>query len=116
MTYTRSHVVLFLGPLLLIVVLMYGMMAWTVAVAMDDWVGMAPVWKFVGWNNFHALLTGTLRQRFLTSLRNNLTWLGVFILPTASLDCSSPTAWTWSAEPSGCCGLYFSIRWPSRSW
>jgi ABC-type sugar transport system permease subunit len=85
MTYTRTHVILFLGPLLLIVVLMYGMMAWTTAVAMDDWVGMAPVWKFAGWNNFHALLTGTLRQRFLTSLRNNLTWLGVFILPTASL-------------------------------
>jgi len=42
MAYTRAHALLFLAPLLLIVLLMYGMMAWTVAVSMDDWVGMAP--------------------------------------------------------------------------
>lgn len=85
MTYTRAHVLLFLGPLLLIVLLMYGMMAWTVAISMDDWVGMAPVWKFHGLQNFQTLLSGALRERFWTSLRNNLTWMVVFIFPTAFL-------------------------------
>ncbi len=85
MTYTRTHLVLFLGPLLLIVLLMYGMMAWTAAIAMDDWVGMAPVWKFAGLQNFRTLLSGGLRERLVTSLRNNLVWLVVFILPTAAL-------------------------------
>ncbi len=85
MSYTRAHVALFLGPLLLIVLLMYGMMAWTAVISLDDWVGMAPVWKFAGLQNFQTLLTGGLRERFVTSLRNNLTWLVVFIVPTASL-------------------------------
>ena len=85
MAYTRAHALLFLAPLLLIVLLMYGMMAWTVAVSMDDWVGMAPVWKFHGLGNFRTLLGGALRERLFTSLRNNLIWLVVFIAPTASL-------------------------------
>src|SRR2546428_1388717 len=85
MAYTRAHALLFLAPLLLIVLVMYGMMAWTVAVSMDDWVGMAPVWKFHGLGNFRTLLGGALRERLFTSLRNNLIWLVVFIAPTASL-------------------------------
>jgi len=85
MSYTRAHAVLFLGPLLLIVLLMYGMMAWTAIISLDDWVGMAPVWKFAGLKNFQTLVSGGLRERFLTNLRNNLTWLVVFIVPTASL-------------------------------
>jgi ABC-type sugar transport system permease subunit len=85
MPYTRAHVFLFLGPLLLIMLLMYAMMAWTVAISMDDWVGMAPVWKFNGAQNFRTLLTGALQERTWTNLRNNFTWLVVFIVPTAVL-------------------------------
>ncbi len=83
MTYSRAHIVLFLTPLLIIVVVMYAMMAWTVAVSMDDWVGMAPVWKFNGLENYATLLQGALRERFLTNLGNNLIWLVAFIVPTA---------------------------------
>src|SRR5207247_333788 len=68
MAYTRAHALLFLAPLLLIVLVMYGMMAWTVAVSLDDWVGMAPVWKFHGLENFRTLLGGALRERLFTSL------------------------------------------------
>ena len=85
MAYTRSHAFLFLAPLLLIVLVMYGLMAWTVAISLDDWVGMAPVWKFHGLQNFRTLLSGALRVRLFTSLRNNLVWLVVFLAPTASL-------------------------------
>jgi ABC-type sugar transport system permease subunit len=82
MTYSRSHVVLFLTPLIIIVLLMYGMMAWTVAVSMDNWVGMAPVWQFNGLQNY-ATLFGM--ERFWINLQNNLIWLLVFIVPTAAL-------------------------------
>src|SRR5256884_595262 len=85
MAYTRAHALLFLAPLLLIVLVMYGMMAWTVAVSLDDWVGMAPVWKYHGLENFRTLLGGALRERLFTSLRNNLIWLVVFIAPTTAL-------------------------------
>lgn len=85
MPYTRAHVLLFLGPLLLIVFLMYAMMAWTVVVSTDDWVGMAPVWKFNGVQNYRTLVGGALRERFWTNVKNNLTWLVAFIVPTAVL-------------------------------
>jgi ABC-type sugar transport system permease subunit len=84
-TYNRAHVFLFLAPLLVIVVLMYAMMAWTVAVSVNDWVGMAPVWRFNGLQNYLTLLNGALKERFWTNLQNNLTWLVVFIAPTAAL-------------------------------
>lgn len=85
MTYARAHVLLFLGPLLVIVLLMYAMLGWTVVISMDDWVGMAPVWKFNGLENFRTLLGGALWDRFWSNLRNNLVWLAVFIIPTAGL-------------------------------
>jgi ABC-type sugar transport system permease subunit len=82
MTYSRIHVVLFLTPLVVIVLLMYGMMAWTVAVSMDNWVGMAPVWQFNGLQNYDTLFG---MERFWINLQNNLIWLLVFIVPTAAL-------------------------------
>jgi ABC-type sugar transport system permease subunit len=85
MAYSRAHVLLFLGPLLLIMLLMYGMMAWTVIVSMNDWVGMAPVWKFNGVQNYLTLVSGALRERFWSNLNNNVIWLVAFILPTTLL-------------------------------
>jgi len=82
MTYTRTHIVLFLLPLVIIVALMYGMMAWTLVVSLDNWVGMAPVWEFNGIQNY-ATLFGM--ERFWINLKNNLIWLVVFIPPTAAL-------------------------------
>jgi len=82
MTYTRRDLFLFLTPLLAIVALMYGMMAWTVYVSMNDWVGMAPHWNFSGLKNYVTLFH---MERFWVNLKNNLIWLGVFITPTALL-------------------------------
>lgn len=82
MTYTRAHIFLFLIPLVIIVLLMYGMMAWTVVVSLNNWVGMAPVWKFNGVQNYVTLFG---MERFWINLKNNLIWLIVFIPPTAAL-------------------------------
>jgi ABC-type sugar transport system permease subunit len=85
MAYSRAHVLLFLGPLLLVMLLTYGMVAWTLIVSMDDWVGMAPVWRFNGVQNYLTLVSGALRERFWSNLENNVIWLVAFILPTTLL-------------------------------
>lgn len=82
MRYTWVHVALFLGPILIIVLLLCGMIAWTVAVSMDKWVGMAPVWNFYGLENYATLFK---MQRFWDALKNNLIWMVVFIIPSALL-------------------------------
>jgi ABC-type sugar transport system permease subunit len=61
---------------------MYGMMAWTVVVSLDNWVGMAPVWQFNGVQNYVTLFG---MERFWINLKSNLIWLIVFIPPTAAL-------------------------------
>ncbi|MDH7487141.1 MAG: sugar ABC transporter permease [Anaerolineae bacterium] len=82
MSYNRLHILLFLAPIFIIVLLLYGMIAWTMAVSMDNWVGMAPVWKFNGLQNYVTLFR---MERFWGSLRNNLTWMVAFIIPSAML-------------------------------
>lgn len=82
MRYNWVHVVLFLAPILVITLLLCGMIAWTVAVSMDKWVGMAPVWKFNGLQNYVTLFK---MDRFWGALRNNLIWMVAFIIPTATL-------------------------------
>lgn len=82
MRYNWVHTVLFLAPILVIVLLLCGMIAWTVAVSMDKWVGMAPVWKFNGLQNYATLFS---MERFWDALQNNLTWMVAFIIPSAAL-------------------------------
>jgi ABC-type sugar transport system permease subunit len=82
MRYTRLHVALFLGPILIIVLLLCGMIAWTVGVSMDKWVGMAPVWNFYGLENYATLFK---MERFWDALKNNLIWMVAFIIPSALL-------------------------------
>lgn len=87
MRYTIKHAVLFLAPLLIIVGLMYFMVSWTIYVSMNDWVGMAPMWKFIGLKNYGTLLgiggSNPLSTRFWVNFRNNLIWLFTFIIPAA---------------------------------
>jgi ABC-type sugar transport system permease subunit len=58
------------------------MIAWTVAVSMDKWVGMAPVWNFYGLQNYATLFK---MERFWDALQNNLIWMVTFIIPSAFL-------------------------------
>lgn len=82
MRYNRWHVVLFLAPIFIIVLLLVGMIAWTVAVSLDKWVGMAPVWQFNGLQNYVTLFS---MERFWSALLNNLIWMIAFIVPSALL-------------------------------
>lgn len=82
MRYNRLHTVIFLAPILIIVLLLTGMIVWTVAVSLDKWVGMAPVWQFNGLQNYMTLFS---MDRFWNALQNNLLWMVAFIIPSALL-------------------------------
>lgn len=82
MRYSQAHIIIFLAPLVLIVVLMYAMVSWTVYASLNDWVGLASSWHFNGLDNYLALFR---MERFWISLKNNLLWLMTFIPPTAFL-------------------------------
>lgn len=77
-----SVILLFLIPGFTIVGILYYMLFWTALVSTMNWVGMAPVWKFIGLKNYEILFH---MPRFWTNVKNNLIWLLVFVLPTGTL-------------------------------
>lgn len=80
--YRRRDIFIFLTPIIAVITVMYVMVSWSVYVSMNDWVGMAPSWKFCGLKNYATLLTF---NRFWVNLRNNIIWLTTFVLPAAVL-------------------------------
>ena len=70
---------IFLLPLLVVLVLLYGMLIWTFYVSFSDWYGTAPNYKFVGlkWYKLMASM-----DRFWVDVKNNLKWLFLGVVPT----------------------------------
>ena len=79
MRYYKSHGIIFLIPILIIIVLFYGMIVWDVFAAFTHWQGLLPTWQFNGFKNFSRLFQ---MNRFWINLRNNILWLAIFIVPT----------------------------------
>ena len=79
MRYYKSHGIIFLIPILIIIVLFYGMIVWDVFAAFTHWQGFLPTWQFNGFKNFSSLFQ---MKRFWINLRNNILWLAIFIVPT----------------------------------
>lgn len=79
MRYYKSHGIVFLIPILVIVILFYGMIIWDVFAAFTRWQGLLPTWQFRGFYNFIRLFQ---MDRFWVNLRNNILWLAIFIVPT----------------------------------
>jgi len=79
MRYYKSHGIIFLIPILIIIVLFYGMIVWDIFAAFTHWQGLLPTWQFNGFKNFSRLFQ---MNRFWINLRNNILWLAIFIVPT----------------------------------
>jgi len=79
MRYYKSHGIIFLIPILIIIVLFYGMIVWDIFAAFTHWQGLLPTWQFNGFKNFSRLFQ---MKRFWINLRNNILWLAIFIVPT----------------------------------
>ncbi len=69
----------FLFPILIFIVILYGMLGWTFYVSFSDWQGTAPNYKFVGlkWYNFMFSM-----DRFWVDIKNNLKWIFLGVFPT----------------------------------
>jgi len=70
---------IFLVPLLITVVLLYGMLFWTFYVSVSNWYGTAPNYQFAGLKWYKLMFS---MDRFWTDFKNNLKWLLVGVLPT----------------------------------
>ena len=74
--------IVFLGPLLFFVILLYGTLLWTIYVSFADWKIVLPNYTFTGlkWYNFLVH-----QPRFSVDIKNNLIWLVVGVVPTVAL-------------------------------
>lgn len=72
----------FAGPLLLFVVILYVLLAWTVYTSVSDWEGTAPNYTFAGLKWYRFMVA---QDRFWIDLGNNLRWLVLGVLPTVAL-------------------------------
>ncbi len=70
---------IFLLPLLLLVILLYGMLGWTFYVSFADWAGVAPNYTFAGLKWYQMMVK---LDRFWVDVENNLKWLILGVMPT----------------------------------
>jgi len=80
MTFTEN--VVFLGPLLFFLILLYGTLIWTIYVSFTDWTTMAPNYEFAGLKWYQFLFK---QPRFHVDVVNNLKWLILGVIPTAGI-------------------------------
>jgi ABC-type sugar transport system permease subunit len=71
--------VVFLGPLLLFLLLLYGALAWTIYVSFTDWATVAPNYTLTGLKWYRFLVR---QPRFDVDIINNLKWLIGGLVPT----------------------------------
>ena len=71
--------IIFLGPLLIFLGLLYGTLLWTIYVSMTDWRTIAPNYQFSGLQWYRFLVA---QPRFQVDVVNNLKWLLLGVIPT----------------------------------
>ena len=73
---------IFLGPILVFVLILYGSLIWTIYVSFSNWKTIAPDYSFAGlkWYNFL-----TSQPQFWVDIQNNLKWLILGVVPTLVL-------------------------------
>ncbi|RPI87725.1 MAG: sugar ABC transporter permease [Chloroflexi bacterium] len=74
--------VVFLLPLLVFVILLYGTLAWTIYVSFTDWRTVAPNYDFTGLKWYEHLIR---QPRFEVDIINNLKWLILGVVPTVAI-------------------------------
>jgi glucose/mannose transport system permease protein len=73
------EILLFVVPLLVFVILLYGTLLWTVYVSFANWETIAPNYDFSGLKWYQFLVN---QPRFEVDIRNNLLWLLLGVVPT----------------------------------
>lgn len=76
---TLAEFVVFLLPILVVVIVLYGTLLWTFYVSLADWKTVAPNYQFAGLKWYKFLLA---QPRFWVDVQNNLKWLILGVVPT----------------------------------
>ena len=79
---TFAENLIFLGPLLFFLALLYGTLVWTIYVSFTDWSTMAPNYHLAGTKWYGFLVH---QPRFYVDIVNNLKWLILGVVPTAAV-------------------------------
>ncbi len=73
---------IFLGPILVFILVLYGTLAWTVYVSFTDWKTVAANYQFTGLKWYNFLFA---QPQFWVDIQNNLKWLILGVIPTLVL-------------------------------
>lgn len=73
---------IFLGPLLFFLLLLYGALLWTIYVSFTNWATIAPNYTFTGLKWYRFLIS---QPRFEADIFNNLKWLILGVVPTVTI-------------------------------
>jgi ABC-type sugar transport system permease subunit len=73
---------IFLGPIFLFVLILYGTLVWTVYVSFTDWKTIASNYTLTGFKWYHFLVA---QPQFMIDIQNNLKWLILGVVPTVVL-------------------------------
>ena len=69
----------FLGPLLFFVIILYGTLIWTIYVSFSNWRIIRPDYSFAGLKWYQFIFD---QPRFWIDVQNNLKWLILGVIPT----------------------------------
>lgn len=73
---------IFLGPIFLFVLILYGTLGWTIFVSFTDWKTIAPNYQLSGIKWYKFLV---VQPQFAVDIQNNLKWLILGVIPTVVL-------------------------------
>jgi ABC-type sugar transport system permease subunit len=73
---------IFLGPIVLFVLILYGTLVWTVFVSFTDWKTIAANYTLSGFKWYNFLVA---QPQFWVDIQNNLKWLILGVIPTVVL-------------------------------
>ncbi|MEM2832852.1 MAG: sugar ABC transporter permease [Candidatus Caldarchaeum sp.] len=73
---------LFVLPLLIFLIILYGMLGWTIYISVSNWSGTAPNYTFAGLKWYQLMIK---MNRFWVDVRNNFQWLIFGVIPTVIL-------------------------------
>jgi ABC-type sugar transport system permease subunit len=79
---TFVEFLVFVVPLLVFVITLYGTLIWTFYVSLSNWSGIAANYEFAGFKWYQSLFNNI---RFWVDVQNNLKWLILGVIPTVFL-------------------------------
>ena len=77
-----AEAAVFALPLLIVLVILFGMLAWTLYTSVSNWQGTAADYRFAGLTWYRLMLN---QDRFWVDIGNNIRWLVLGVLPTTVL-------------------------------